>query len=201
MDNRLKLPPTKIDFDAVGTTGQDHDQYPAPGQARFDHMRMYLIALLSQQSSDSAPTEFREGTPWLDTGSDPPQLRVRLGGEWAPYGRAITLGSGLDAVSLLDWFDNAQYMLSSLAPDVTFSGRATGFAASITVPGPLRSSLKAVSRPLVYVNGLLLDPRETTLENDVVLLGVNRMKSGDRFSVLIRGIPNQNFYVPDAPAP
>ena len=202
MDNRIRLPGPLINFAGdVGLTGQDHDTYPSPGQARFDHMRIFLQGLLSQQSSAIAPTEFREGTPWFDTGSTPPQLRIRLGNEWVPYGKAITLGFGVDAVNLSDWFDRAQYMLSSLAPDVTFSGQATGFAASITVPGPLRTSLTPVSRPLVYVNGLLLDPRETMLENGVVLLGINRMKSGDRFSVLIRGIPNQNFYVPDTPAP
>ena len=62
--SRLNL----IDFVAdVGIASQDHDNYPPPqGQARFDHMRMAIIALLSQQASFSEPTQYRDGTPWFD---------------------------------------------------------------------------------------------------------------------------------------
>ena len=46
-DNRLRFSSTKIDFaNDVGIASQDHDNYPPPqGQARFDHMRMVVIAL------------------------------------------------------------------------------------------------------------------------------------------------------------
>ena len=201
MDNRLVLPPIKIDFGKVGVTGQDHDNYPAPAQARYDHMRMYLIALLSQQSSPNQPTQYREGTPWLDISGTVPQLKINLGGQWVPYSNAMVLDNGLSAISLTDWYAQSSALLASLAPDITFSGSATGPTSSITVPGPVLGSLRTNSRPFVHVNGLLLDPRSTTIENSVIQLGQGQMRLGDRFSVMIRGIPTQNFYVPDVPAP
>ena len=202
MDNRIRLPGPLINFAVdVGLTGQEHDNYPAPGQARYDHLRIFLQGLLAQQSSASEPTQYREGTPWLDTSQDPPQLKIRVGAAWQPYAVAISLGAGTDKLSLLDWFAAVQPLLAAIAPDVTFSGTAGGPVAQIIVPGPLRPSLTSSSRPFVYSNGILLDPRQTILESGVVLLGVNRLKAGDRFTVLIRGIPSQNFYVPDVPAP
>jgi len=67
MDNRLRFQGPKFDFNSqVGLSGLDHDNYPAPGLARYDQMRMYLIALLANQSSDSPPTEYRAGTIWFD---------------------------------------------------------------------------------------------------------------------------------------
>ena len=56
-DNRLQFPPTLIDFvNVVGETGQAHDNFPEPGQARYDWMRMAIIGLLSLQSSALPPT-------------------------------------------------------------------------------------------------------------------------------------------------
>jgi hypothetical protein len=199
-DNRIRLPATPIDFAAdVGLTGQDHDNYPAPGQARFDWMRIFLQGLLAQQSSDSEPTQYREGTPWLDTSHSPPQLKIRVGTAWQPYAAVVALNQG--QTNLLDWYAAVQPVLAAIVPDVTFSGTARGPVSQIIVPAPLRAVLGNTSRPFVYSNGLLLDPRQTVLESNVVLLGVNRLKSGDRFTVVIRGIPSQNFHIPDVPAP
>lgn len=66
-DDRINLQPPLINFDLdVGTTGQAHDIFPEPGQARFDWMRSYLIGLLSHQSSFNEPIEYRIGTVWFN---------------------------------------------------------------------------------------------------------------------------------------
>lgn len=93
-DNRIKLPAGEIDFDnTVGTTGQSHDLYPYPGhQPRYDHMRMYLIGLLSQQASFDEPTEYREGTVWFNLNTM--ALMIRLDNAWVTYADAILMEPG-----------------------------------------------------------------------------------------------------------
>ncbi len=63
MDNRIRFPSAKIDFAVdVGLTDQEHDGFPGPGQPpRYDWMRLFLHGLLSHQSSESEPTEYRSG--------------------------------------------------------------------------------------------------------------------------------------------
>lgn len=203
MDNRMQFPPTLIDFNTVGTTGQDHDNYPAPGQARYDWMRMTIIALLAQQSSSQTPTEYRDGTPWYNTGVTPPRLEICVGGKFVPYSDAISLGANAvtAATTLTDWYAQACVLLASLAPDMSFSGSATGPAPTISVPGSLYATLNTNSRAFVYVNGLLIDPRATAIQNGIIQIPPGQMKAGDRYSVILRAIPPQNFYTQDVPAP
>lgn len=65
-DNRIRFSTSAIDFlNDVGLTQQTHDTYPSPNtQARYDWMRMYLIGLLSNQSSCNQPSQYRPGTMW-----------------------------------------------------------------------------------------------------------------------------------------
>ena len=65
-DNRIRFSTSAIDFqNDVGLTQQQHDTYPSPNtQARYDWMRMYLIGLLSNQSSCDQPSQYRPGTMW-----------------------------------------------------------------------------------------------------------------------------------------
>jgi hypothetical protein len=105
-DNRIKLQPPEIDFeDDVGVTGQLHDSFPAPGQARFDWMRSFLSGLLANQASYSEPVEYRKGTAWLDL--DTGILKIRTGegvagAEWTDFSEVIQVSDGL---TLKDWFD------------------------------------------------------------------------------------------------
>lgn len=201
-DNRIRLPGPKINFVAdVGEVGQDHDSYPTPGQARYDHLRMYLIGLLAQQSSTDQPSQYREGTPWFDQSTTPPCLKICINGEFVPYAEAIKLGTGASAVTLSDWFSSVEAALVSISPDMSFSGTATGFAAAITIPSALRPSLTSQSRAFLYVNGLLVDPRSTTINDGVITLSLNGLKRGDKYNVIIRGIPINYFHIPDVPAP
>lgn len=91
-DNRLRLQAPAIDFtNNVGITGQDHDNYPAPNQqARYDHLRMYLIALLANQSSYSAPTQYREGTLWFNLNTN--ELLIMHNGSWTSMLDVIKVG-------------------------------------------------------------------------------------------------------------
>jgi|2_EtaG_2_1085320.scaffolds.fasta_scaffold03911_6 hypothetical protein len=207
-DNRVRLPAAKIDFATdVGVASQDHDDYPPPqGQARFDHMRMFLIGLLSQQSSFLEPTEFRDGTPWFDLNTL--QLKIRLSGAWVSYAEAIVLEEDDDGTTTLaDWFNAVSSSLGTLAPEVIFNGTATADSQiSITIPESLRIYLFADSRPIVYKNGLLLDPRNSNLDSgsnptSVGLTGGDELDTGDTFTVMIRRVPNETWYIPNVSVP
>src|SRR5574341_388463 len=109
-DGRIRLPGPKIDFDAeVGTTGKAHDTFPQPGQARFDHMRSFLIGLLSNQASYNEPVEHRLGTLWYDLNTGAYKFRTDVGplldvdgNNWASLASGIELEPGL---TLNDWFE------------------------------------------------------------------------------------------------
>lgn len=207
-DNRVRLPAGKIDFDAdVGVASQDHDDYPPPqGQARFDHMRMFLIGMLAQQSSYLEPTQYRDGTPWFDLNTL--QLKIRISGAWVSYADSIVLEEdGSSTLTLSEWFDSVSSSLGNLAPEIVFNGvSAADNQSSIIIPTSLRSFLFSDSRPIVYKNGLLLDPRNSRLApggnpTSVDLTGGDELNTDDKFTVMIRRIPNETWYTPNAPVP
>lgn len=100
-NNTIRFPAPEIDFDTqVGTTGQDHDNYPSKlTQARYDWMRLVIIGLLSCQSSDQEPTQYRDGTWWFDLGTN--TMKIRTGNEWQPAAAVLAVADGL---SLLDFY-------------------------------------------------------------------------------------------------
>lgn len=197
-DNRIRFDSTKIDFVTdVGVTSQDHDNYPvAGGQARFDHQRMYLIGLLSQQSSFNEPTQKRDGTPWFDLNEL--ALKIWVNGEWQYYSTVIPLedtGSGL--ITLDSWYQSVSSTLQSLGSEVCFGGTCTvDGVSSIPIPTSAQPYIYSDSRAFLYVNGQALDPRNvsiigspaTSLQLDEVVLEVN-----DTFHVQIRRVPNTTF--------
>lgn len=197
-DNRIRFDSTKIDFVAdVGTTSQDHDNYPpAGGQARFDHMRMYLIGLLAQQSSFNEPSQKRDGTPWFDLNDF--SLKIWVNGEWKYYSTVIPLeDTGAGIISLDDWYQSVSAALASLGSEVCFGGTCTvDGVSSIPIPTSVQAAIKSDSRAFVYVNGQAIDPRTvtiigspaTSLQLDDVVLEVN-----DVFHVQIRRVPNTTF--------
>lgn len=123
-DDRINLQPPLIDFDTtVGTTGQAHDEFPKPGQARYDWMRSYLIGLLSNQSAFCEPIEFRLGTIWFDlnvssfkyrAGSTQPII-VTEGDNFISLAHGIELETGL---SLQAWFEQIQELITPPDPNV-----------------------------------------------------------------------------------
>ena len=200
-DNRIRLPSAKIDFATdVGETSQDHDNYPPPqGQARFDHMRMFLIGLLSQQASFDEPTQYRDGTPWFDLNDS--TIKIRSGSEWKHLSDVISVqqASGASTLSLTDFVTQVLAAIPNITPEVVYSGVTTSDnVTSIPIPESLRSGLGTESRPFVYINGLLVDPRNTRLEpgvnpSTIVLVNTN-LDTGDLFTVNIKYVPSETFY-------
>lgn len=201
-DQRIRFPSTRINFSAdVGETGQDHDNYPAAGgQARYDWMRMFLIGLLSCQSSTDEPTQYREGTPWFDLNTN--TLKIRSGGEWVAAAEVIALtepDTEGAVVTLGDWYRAVQDLLAGAAPEVVFSGQCNANdITTVEVPVSLQSALFSDSRVFLYINGLLVRPTNCTLigsptPTTIKLSGV-ALSNGDDFTAVIRRVPSSTFH-------
>ncbi len=192
-DNRIRFDPPLIDFtDAVGVTGQTHDSYPATKTPpRWDWMRMYLIGLLSCQSSNDPPTQYRTGTLWLRR-SDLTMLQWN-GTEWVDIAEHIAFRDGSETVTLSEFYNTVSSKLSSIMPRYTFSGHVVNNHPShIQVPNAIATALTGymnILRPTLYVNGLLIDPRLVSF-NSVIPVTVEldasvQLDVGDTFTVVI----------------
>lgn len=206
-DNRIRLPATKIDFTSdVGLTGQDHDSYPPPqGQARFDHMRMFLIGLLAQQSSYTEPVQKREGTAWFDLNEL--ALKIFYNGSWHPYSDAIQI----EGQTLSDWGAEVSNAIAGTYPDVVFFGECTVSGLDqINIPAALQSQIYSDSRAFITVTSAVgdtsvVDPREVQFVGSpnptTLVLTNNELDNQDRFAVVIRRIPNSSFYTTTVSVP
>lgn len=194
-DNRIQLPPTPVDFSVFGTTGQAHDTFPAPGQQpRYDWMRAVLIGLLANQASSDEPTQFRTGTLWYNKSTD--AIMVYNGTEWANLAAAILLkltDESEEGETLTEFYRSTMDRLSSVYPRYTYSGViSTAAPTYLPVPESISTPLAAyvsVLRPIIWVNGLLIDPRLYDLTTNcpciinlspTFILSVN-----DKFTVVI----------------
>lgn len=200
-DNRMRFSSTLIDFqNEVGLASQDHDNYPMPqSQARYDHMRMVVIALLSQQSSYDEPTEYRDGTPWFDLNSQ--TLKIRKDSQWLNYAEAIPLGepdtNGL-YITLSEWYNSVKTTIESFTQDIVFSGScANNGVNGIPIPEALRQFVNNETRCFLHVNGSLIDPRSCTIiGNSTILLNGILLDNGDEFTVVLRRIPDNSYHTP-----
>lgn len=199
-DNRIRFQSGKINFDtSVGTTGLDHDDYPqAGGQARFDHMRLYLIGLLSQQSSYDEPAERRDGTPWFDMNTL--SLKIWKNSSWVNYADAIALtepDTDGDVITLLDWYTSTQDLLSTLSQEIVFSGSCSNDGVTtITIPSSVVNYMYSDSRVFLHINGLLVDPHNCSVIGTpptTIKLSNIELSSGDVFTVSIRRISSSTF--------
>lgn len=202
-DYRIRFPSAAIDFvNDVGETGQDHDQIPAPGQqARYDWFRMYLIGLLSNQASPVAPTQYRQGTLWLDTSVPTvgPVLKIRRQEQWLNLSEAIDLGG----TTLQDWYDSVSLSLTSLSPELFFYGSVTeNNRSDIAIPSNLIPYVSANTRAFVTINGesdtktkYILGPdKVSVISNTIVRLNTILLEAGDTFAVSLRLIPSETFH-------
>lgn len=193
-DNRIRFPAAKLDFaDLVGESGQDHDNYPPPrGQARFDHLRIYLIGLLTQQAAFDAPTQFRDGTAWFDLNTL--SLKIRIGSAWVSYAQAIALtepDADNNITTLADFYSSTQQVLSSISPDVTFSGQVViDGTTEITIPTEFQASIDPSATIFLHINGSLVDPSVCTLLGNppttIRLSGIS-LQDSDIYIVTIKG--------------
>ncbi len=194
-DNRLRFPSTRIDFEMdVGVAGQDHDSFPAPGQARYDHMRLFLIALLAQQASFDEPSQYRDGTPWFDLNTF--TLKIRSGSEWVSYADTIALTEPDDdgqVVTLANWYASVKDALVGISPEVVFSGSCTVDGVNvIPIPDSVQSALNSESRVFCYIGGALVNPHNCSLVGSptptTIRLSNIVLNDGDTFTVVIRRI-------------
>lgn len=218
-DYRIRFPSTLVDFtEDVGTTGQEHDSYPAPGQqARYDHIRLYLLGLLSNQSSNAAPVNYREGTIWNDISDSAigPNLKIRRNNQWESLSKSILVNPEL---SLDQWYQEATMALTSLAPELFFSGVVVSNAASdIPIPARFIRHIYEDTRAFVTINGsadklstiegqnlntllryrpMIIDPRNVTIVAGTLIRLLNLdLEKGDTFMVSMRRIPTDTFFL------
>ncbi len=184
-DNRIRLSSGPIDFtNEVGVTGQDHDDYPGGGdQPRFDHMRMFLIGLLSMQSSYEAPTQYRQGTPWFDLNEN--ALKMRVGSEWVPAADAILIA---DDFTLGDWY--REFVAMGIAPEIRFNGTQAATSDEITIPAAARGAIEGKTDLEVdlFLNGVLQNPDEVVISSGVVRLTSGDIALGTEYVVVIKNV-------------
>lgn len=198
-DNRIRFSSTLIDFNTeVGVTGQDHDNYPAPGQQpRYDWLRLFLIGLLSNQSSFTQPSQCREGTLWFDLNTS--TIKIFSNNTWVPLADAVAVHQNDDGsiVTLSDFYTLTSSLVN-FKPGATFGGESTNDSvAIIPIPASLQQFGGDGSRPFVWIDGLLIDPRDceyTAAVNptSIRLLNGVALQSGQKFTVLMMGI--SHFY-------
>jgi len=207
-DNRMRFDAPLIDFnDDVGVTGQAHDDYPGPNQPpRYDWLRIMFIGLLSSQSSYEEPTQYRDGSLWFDLNNL--TLKIYASSAWRPITEVLSVIEGSspnETITLAEWYNSIQNTLLSSAPEATFSGRCTEDGTiTIIVPEAIRNGIDVDnSRPIIYKNGVLIDPRDSEFHTAITI----RLRNGitldndDIFTVFIQNIPPQLFYVPDVVIP
>lgn len=183
-DNRIRYPASVIDFvDSVGITGQDHDTYPAPTQARYDWMRMTLIGLLSSQSSYTEPTQYREGTPWFDLNSN--TLKYRKGNAWVSASDVISLG---DSYTLTDFFE--EYQSLGLGPQTKFSNTASSTLSTIEIPSNIIAVIDDYTSLVaeVFIDGLMVSPDNISISQGQINLSNTIVPIGSEYVVILRNI-------------
>ena len=177
-DNRIRLDLTPVPFPpAVGApqeqTGCLSDSFPTPNsQARYDQIRSFLLGLLSNQSSPDEPYEKRTGTLWYQrstTTNANEFINVHrgpesdgTGGTWDSLADHIAITNGDTITTLAEAMATVFATLQYSAPRVIWSGQiAIGNSSNTILIPPDFNGYAAMPnmQALVYINGLLLDPR------------------------------------------
>jgi len=160
IDNRISLGPSEVSFG--DGTGLAHDSYPAPGEARYDTLRSYLIGLLSLQSGFDEPVERRLGSLWFNLNDSSIKIRFddgaivsAAGTEWVDVSNAILLDTDL---TLQDWFEQVKDLLIE-----SDSGESATFArlTQVVVDEPISAG------SVVYVSGNQLVKKTSSASDPV----------------------------------
>jgi len=192
-DYRIRFPSTKIDFDedvhGGSVDGQDINDFPAPGQARYDWMRMVVIGLLANQSSTEEPLNYKIGTIWHNLND----LFYKYfdGEDFVELANGIRIGE----TTLESWSQIVDETVGKVTEASSFSGVAE--ANNITeIDVPEESTESAVysnNHPILFVDGLLIDPRLTAFSLDktkILLLdneaGSIKLMKNDKYTIVIQ---------------
>jgi len=200
-DYRIRFPSNLMDFDEEvhggSPDGQDINNFPEPGQARYDWMRMVVIGLLANQSSIDEPTQRKIGTLWMDLNDR--YFKYFDGTEFKDLANAIKIGDG----SLVKWSELVDNTVGKVTEISSFSGTAAvSGVVEISIPSDcLNSAAYSNNHPVLYKNGLLTDPRLTSFNTDrdkVLLLdnefGSVELRKNDKYIIIIQRL---DIVVPD----
>jgi hypothetical protein len=209
-DNRLRFPAPLIDFaQEVGLSGQDHEHFPYPdAQPRWDWLLIWYMSLLANQSSYNEPTQYRDGSLWFDMNTMTLKMwRSSLDfitGSWTDLSNSIGLETIAGTpITLKDWYIETKSKLTGSTPIATFNGYVkpdTVSAVEIPVPSDIQSTIDLINtRPFVYINGLLIDPRDCEFYSTslIKLLNGVALVANDKFTVVVQNILYAHFYIPD----
>lgn len=206
MDNRLQYPSATVDFSTVGLSGQDHDDYPVPNTSpRFDWMRMYLMGLMSNQSSHTPPSEYREGTIWYNSLIE--QYNYQTSSGFKPISEAIYINEN-GGQNLSDFVNHISTRSSVNNRLGVFAGKADNsnydFALNRVLLPPGISEIinypDSGSIPfgaVVYKNGKILKNSEVELiSNSKVQLTGTILDFDDEFCVFIKKLITEGSSLP-----
>lgn len=194
-DYRIRFPSNKINFpeEVYGGSddGQEINEFPQPGQARYDFMRLAIIGLLANQSSTEEPINYKLGTLWYNLNDE--FLKFYDGENFDEIAKAIRIGD----MSLHDWSELVQDTVGRITEPATFSGISNAnHVVEINVPeDALQAASYENNHPILYINGLLIDLRLTsfnTERNKVLLLnndvGSVELMRNDKYTVSIERV-------------
>jgi hypothetical protein len=201
LDNRIRLDMPIVDFSLAGDTGQVHDEYPAPKtQARYDYMRTFLIGLLSNQSCDETvdgePFQMRTGTLWFKKVAQ--LLTIFNGTKFDNLDKYIGVNLGQDSTNsdiiknLQDFSREVSLNMQYVAPRVVWGGIiGYGNARTFAIPEKFQGYAAIANMvPYVHVNGVLIDPRNASIEvSSPSYIQINDntiIKAGQRYFIILQ---------------
>ena len=159
---------------------------------------MFLIGLLSCQSSNSEPNEHREGTWWFDTTEN--IMKIYSNDAWIDVSKIIKLDidSNGDAVTLQDWYDAIHETIQTIQSELCFQSVIVSTGVTlIPIPPTFLSLVVPGSQAFVAVNGVGINPLLTTLESGITPTAVKVptvLNIGDKISIVIKFISSSRFY-------
>ena len=126
-------------------------------------------------------------------------IRVWTGVSWQSLGDIIQVGTDIhgNPITLTMQMATVSQKLLAVQPRLTFSGYSINKnVVQIPVPqtiidaiGSLASTVPPLLQPIVYINGLLVDPRNSsfvpTCPSLITLSGGVKLNVNDRFTVII----------------
>ena len=104
-----------------------------------------------------------------------------------------------------EWFATTNVALSSLAQEVVFNGVSTANGITdISIPSSLQGFIFSDTRCFFYINGVLVDPRNSTFIGSpatTIRLVDTSLSTGDEFTAILRRVPASSFHASTVSVP